>query len=69
MSHSRWDRIASRLVVHPLGLDQARPAHRLRRALAVAALDQRRPVIVFTSDVDDLSTLLADQPHVTVERI
>jgi hypothetical protein len=82
LPHARWNWITSRLVVHPLGLDQARSAQRLRRAtgmhghkyvidtfLAVAALDQRRPVIVFTSDVDGLSKLLADDPHVTVERI
>ncbi|MGP3966261.1 hypothetical protein [Streptomyces sp. 6N223] len=79
---ARWNWITSRLVVHPLGLDQARSAQQLRRAsgmhghkyvidtfLAVAALDQRSAVIVFTSDVDDLSKLLADHPQVTIQGI
>lgn len=79
---ARWNWIVSRLVVHPLGPDQARSAQALRRAtgmhghkyvidtfLAVAALDQAAAVIVFTSDVDDLSKLLADIPRVTVQQI
>jgi hypothetical protein len=79
---ARWNWITSRLVIHPLALDQARSAQQLRRAtgmhghkyvidtfLAVAAIDQRSAVIVFTSDVDDLSKLLADQPQVTVESL
>lgn len=82
IQRARWNWITSRLVVHPLGLDQARSAQQLRRAsgmhghkyvidtfLAVAALDQRSAVIVFTSDVDDLSKLLADQPQVTIQGI
>jgi hypothetical protein len=77
---ARWNWITSRLTVHPLGPDQARSAQVLRRAtgmhghkyvidtfLAVAALDQPGTVIVFTSDVDDLSKLLADQPRIIVQ--
>ena len=79
---ARWNWILSRLVVHALGADQARTAQRLRRTtgmhghkyvidtfLAVAALDQPSAVVVFTSDVDDLSKLLADSSAVTVHGI
>lgn len=79
---SRWNWLTSRLVVHPLGPEQARSAQFLRRAtgmhghkyvidtfLAVTALDQAGAVIVFTSDVDDLSKLLADAPRVAVQQI
>lgn len=79
---ARWNWITSRLVIHPLGPDQARSAQSLRRAtgmhghkyvidtfLAVTALDQAGAVVVFTSDADDLAKLLADCPRVTVQEI
>ncbi|MDT0308617.1 hypothetical protein RM780_16860 [Streptomyces sp. DSM 44917] len=82
VQQARWHWIMSRLVIHPLGAEQARSAQQLRRAtgmhghkyvidtfLAVTALDQPGAVIVFTSDVDDLSKLLADRPLVTVQSI
>jgi 6-pyruvoyl-tetrahydropterin synthase len=37
--------------------------------LAVTALDQPGAVVVFTSDVDDLTKLLAEYPRVVVQRI
>ncbi|MFI0723807.1 hypothetical protein [Streptomyces sp. NPDC021224] len=78
----RWNWLTSRLVIHPLGADQARAAQSLRRStgmhghkyvidtfLAVTALDQPGAVIVFTSDTDDLTKLLADYPRITVQQI
>lgn len=79
---ARWNWITSRLAIHPLGPDQARSAQSLRRAtgmhghkyvidtfLAVTALDQPGAVVVFTSDVDDLTKLLAAYPRVAVQEI
>lgn len=79
---ARWNWLTSRLVIHPLGPDQARSAQSLRRAtgmhghkyvidtfLAVTALDQPGAVVVFTSGTDDLTKLLTAAPRVTVQPI
>lgn len=79
---ARWNWLISRLVIHPLGADQARAAQTLRRStgmhghkyvidtfLAVTALDQPGTVVVFTSDTDDLTKLLAAYPRITVQPI
>ncbi|MFD4460168.1 hypothetical protein [Nocardia sp. NPDC058480] len=70
-TEQRWDWVLSRMVVAEIGKDEARKARRalttaglhgheyaIDAVLAVIAAAQRGQVTVFTSDVDDMESLL-----------
>lgn len=69
-TEQRWDWVLSRLQVADIGKDEARQARRLLAdvqlhghkyaidaAVAEAALRQHRPVVMLTSDIDDMAKL------------
>ncbi|MCY1140734.1 hypothetical protein OWR29_22275 [Actinoplanes sp. Pm04-4] len=73
-NESRLNRVLSGLRVIPVGDEEARASSRLLRgahlhghkyaidaAVAEAALRQRRPVVMLTSDIDDMAKLCGDR--------
>ncbi len=78
----RWRWLVSRLRTVTIGVEEGQAAQKLRRQtglhghkyvidtfLAVAAIAQAGAVTLFTSDVDDVDTLLSDHPRIVVEQV
>jgi predicted nucleic acid-binding protein len=80
VSRGRWDFALSQLLIEPMRADRFRAAAELLRQsglsahkyaidamVAVTALEQRTPVVMLTSDVDDMAKLCGD--HVTLMQV